>query len=33
MEGIIPEYLLFLYESMPRQMEAVAAAKGGHTKF
>ena len=31
--GVTPEYLDNLYQSMPRRMQAVIAAKGGHTKY
>ena len=31
--GITQDYLENLYQSMPRQMQAVIAAKGGHTKY
>ena len=30
---ITPNYLLCLYESMPRRMQAVIAAQGGHTTY
>ena len=30
---ITPAYLQSLYESMPRQMQAVVDAQGGHTKY
>ena len=30
---VTPDYLEKLYESMPRQMEAVIQAQGGHTKY
>ena len=32
-EHINPEYLKKLVESMPRRLEAVLKAKGGHTKY
>ena len=28
-----PDYLVKLYESMPRRMQAVIDVKGGHTKY
>ena len=31
--GITQEYLENLYQSMPRRMQAVIAAQGGHTKY
>ena len=31
--GITTQYLQIVYESMPRRMEAVIAAGGGHTKY
>ena len=31
--SITPENLNMLYESMPRQMQAVVDAQGGHTKY
>ena len=30
---VSPDYLEKLYESLPRRMEAVIAAGGGHTKY
>ena len=30
---VTPEYLRTLYESMPRRMNAVIEAQGGHTKY
>ena len=32
-QQVSPEYLEKLYESLPRRMEAVIAAGGGHTKY
>ena len=32
-KGITPEYLNNLYEAMPRHMQAVIDAKGGHIKY
>ena len=32
-DNITPEYLQSLYESMPRRMQAVVNAQGGHTKY
>ena len=32
-DNITPEYLQSLYESMPRRMQAVVDAQGGHTKY
>ena len=31
--GVTTEYVDNLYQSMPRQMQAVIAAKGGYTKY
>jgi len=31
--NITPDYLQSLYESMPRRMQAVVDAQGGHTKY
>jgi len=31
--NITPDYLQSLYESMPRRMQAVVDAEGGHTKY
>ena len=30
---VTPAYLETLYESMPRRMQAVVEAQGGHTKY
>ena len=32
-DNITPAYLQSLYESMPRRMQAVVDAQGGHTKY
>ena len=32
-KGITTQYLQSVYKSMPRRMEAVIAAGGGHTKY
>ena len=32
-KAITPEYLVSLYESMPRRIAAVIEAQGGHTKY
>ena len=31
--GVTPKYLDNFYQSMPQQMQAVIAAKGGQTKY
>ena len=32
-KGITPDYLNNLYKAMPRHMQAVIDAKGGHNKY